>query len=164
MEPNISEDMINELHQLTGAGMMRCKESLSALVEALKANINRPRKTDVGYKIKIDFEEYPLRKPPITQAAPSFIRFIGVCGDELQPSCKRECTYFSCDYEFGELPETLNKVYNAYQKENFKTFSERNDDVLTELTRQMFKEFDDFLKKEFGKKFVHTEYFTTTFS
>jgi len=41
------------LHQLTGAGMMRCKESLSALVEALKANINRPRKTDVGYKIKI---------------------------------------------------------------------------------------------------------------
>jgi translation elongation factor EF-Ts len=58
MEPNISKELINELHRLTGAGMMRCKTSLVALVEALK---KLPNKTDTGYEIIINFEEYPLR-------------------------------------------------------------------------------------------------------
>lgn len=56
MEPSF--EMINELRQLTGAGMMTCKTSLIKLIEALK---QKPNKMDVGYKIKIDWEEYSLR-------------------------------------------------------------------------------------------------------
>lgn len=53
-----SFEMVNELRQLTGAGMMTCKTSLIKLIEALK---QKPNKMDVGYEIKIDWEEYSLR-------------------------------------------------------------------------------------------------------
>jgi len=159
----ISKDMINELHQLTGAGIMQCKESLSALVEALKANINRKRrKTDVGYKIKIDFEEYSLREIPQERTV-ALIKFIGICSDDEEPKQKQDCTKFSYEVNMEELPKSLIKAYSAYEKEKSKIFFERNDEVLTELEGQMFKEFDDFLKKKFNKKFVHTDYFTTSF-
>lgn len=54
-----SFEMINELRQLTGAGLMTCKTSLLKLVEALK---QKPSKMDVSYEIKIDWEEHSLRQ------------------------------------------------------------------------------------------------------
>lgn len=56
--PKPSFEMINELRQLTGAGIMTCKTSLLKLIEALK---RKPNKMDVGYEIEINWKEYPLR-------------------------------------------------------------------------------------------------------
>lgn len=53
-----SFEMVNELRQLTGAGLMTCKTSLLKLVEALK---QKPNKMDASYEIKIDWEEHSLR-------------------------------------------------------------------------------------------------------
>ena len=53
-----SFEMINELRQLTGAGLMICKTSLIKLIEALK---QKPNKMDVGYEIEINWKEHSLR-------------------------------------------------------------------------------------------------------
>ncbi len=54
-----SFEMVNELRQLTGAGLMTCKTSLLKLVEALK---QKPNKMDVGYEIEINWKEHQLRQ------------------------------------------------------------------------------------------------------
>jgi len=55
-EPSL--EMINELRQLTGAGLMVCKTSLLKLIEALK---KKPNTMDVGYEIEISWKEHFLR-------------------------------------------------------------------------------------------------------
>ena len=163
MEPNISKELINELHRLTGAGMMRCKTSLVALIDALK---KIPNKTDAGYEIKIDFEEYPLRKMPQERTVMLF-KFTGICSDDNLNDdrivFRKDCTNFSHEVYSNELPESLILAWNEYEKENSKVLSERHEDLLESLKIRMYSEFDEFLKKELDKKFVHTEYFTVTF-